>query len=137
MKIEDLHKQGWTIKEIAAETLFSPLDGLQTAMLRQGSLTTAGGGRRTDGAEPVDPTRPPLVRGPRRWSRDPRQLGFSVDAFSAEGLQNHAMRRSAVRTILGPRFAERGPVDPATREGRPELIWNWCQLMLVLGGRCT
>ena len=31
MKLEDLRKQGWTIKEIAAETGVSPGDDLQVA----------------------------------------------------------------------------------------------------------
>ena len=128
VKLEDLHKQGWTIKEIAAETGYHPATAAKR--LREGP--------------------PPLRRGMsdearvmnRRWAERiealvgayPRLLGVSVfRCLQAEGFGGcYSTVTRELRRIRGPRFsaADRVSVPIHTDPGE-EAQFDWCNLDAV------
>ena len=128
VNIEDLHKQGWTIKEIAAETGYHP--ATISRRLREGPPPA----RRVaaDGAKVMT----------RRWAEriealvgeHPRLLGISVwRCLGAEGFAgSYATVTRELRRIRGPRFcaADRVSVPIFTEPGE-EAQFDWCDLDAV------
>ena len=125
VKIEDLRKQGWTIKEIAAETGFHP----STVSRRLGQGPPPRGRATPDGAKVM--TRCWSERVEALVAEHPRLLGVSVWRFlRAEGFcGGYATVTRELRRIRGPRFraADRVSVPIHTEPGE-EAQFDWCDL---------
>ena len=124
VKIEDLRKQGWTVREIAAETGFHP--STVSRRLRQGPPPRR---RAPDGARVMTA----------RWAErvealvaaHPRLLGISVWRFlQAEGfVGGYSTVTRELRRIRGPRFSAAGRVSvPICTEPGEEAQFDWCNL---------
>lgn len=125
MKIEDLRKQGWTIKEIAEQTGFHP--STVSRRLRQGP----------------PPLRREAPEGAKvmtaRWAgrvealvgAHPRLLGISVwRCLRAEGFAGgYSTVTRQLRRIRGPRFSAADRVSvPIFTEPGEEAQFDWCNL---------
>ena len=127
VKLEDLHKQGWTIKEIAAETGYHP--ATISKWLREGPPT---GRAAPDEARVM--TRRWVERVEALVAAYPRLLGVSVwRCLQAEGFAGcYATVTRELRRIRGPRFsaAERVSVPIHTDPGE-EAQFDWANLDAV------
>lgn len=127
VKLEDLHKQGWTIKEIAAETGYHP--ATISKWLREGPPA----GRAAPGEARVM-TRRWVERVEALVGAYPRLLGISVwRCLVAEGFDGcYATVTRELRRIRGPRFsaAERVSVPIHTDPGE-EAQFDWANLDAV------
>ena len=127
VKLEDLHKQGWTIKEIAAETGYHP--ATISKWLREGPPA---GRAAPDGARVM--TRRWVERVEALVGAYPRLLGISVwRCLVAEGFDgSYATVTRELRRIRGPRFsaAERVSVPIHTDPGE-EAQFDWANLDAV------
>ena len=127
VKLEDLHKQGWTIKEIAAET------GYHRATIAKRLREGPPAGR----AAP-DEARVMTARWAERVealvAAHPRLLGISVwRCLRAEGFEGcYSTVTRELRRIRGPRFsaADRVSVPIHTDPGE-EAQFDWCNLDAV------
>ena len=128
VKLEDLRKQGWTIKEIAAETGYHP--ATISRRLREGPPAA----RRAVSDEARVMTRRWVERVEALVGAYPRLLGVSVwRCLVAEGFDgSYATVTRELRRIRGPRFsaAERVSVPIHTDPGE-EAQFDWANLDAV------
>ena len=128
VNIEDLRRQGWTIKEIAAETGYHP--ATISRRLREGpppARRVAADGARVMSGRWVERIEA-LV------GEHPRLLGISVwRCLGAEGFAgSYATVTMELRRVRGPRFgaADRVSVPIFTEPGE-EAQFDWCDLDAV------
>ncbi len=124
VKIEDLHKQGWTIKEIAEQTGFHP--ATVSKWLKQGPPP---GRAVPEGAKVM--TARWVERVEALVAAHPRLLGISVwRCLQAEGFAGgYSTVTRQLRRIRGPRFSAADRVSvPIHTEPGEEAQFDWCNL---------
>ena len=124
VKIEDLHGQGWTIKEIAAETGFHPATISKRLKLGPPPKRAVPDDARVMAARWVERVEA-LV------AAYPRLLGVSVwRCLQADGFAgSYSTVTRELRRIRGPRFAAADRVSvPIHTEPGEEAQFDWCDL---------